>query len=210
MILVDPSFTIEHPVPFDRKEAVDIYCRLEQAGRTCYKSEDRISRDSSVRFVRNIVKRGHLSVIEHASVTVRIVHSRGFSHELVRHRLASFSQESTRYCNYGKAGHVTFIRPRPMDTECNAELVSHLNQCEQTYLGLIRNGIKPEIARCCLPLQLKTEIVITANLREWLHIFELRTSPLAHPDMRDMMTSIQARFVDEMPEIFGGQTDEKQ
>lgn len=198
---------------------------IERAGRTCYKSEDKIVPGSATKFVGMVCKRNHESVLEHASISVRFICDRGVSHELVRHRIASFSQESTRYCNYGsdKKG-ITFIIPpwteiEPSEiTENNItefltnahenlnindiQWVRNMLHCENEYNTHLDNGWKPEQARCVLTNSLKTEIVVTANLREWKHIFKLRTASAAHPQMRELMLPLQERLVRDLPEIF--------
>ena len=193
---------------------------IELAGRTCYKSEDKITKDSAVQFVKNIIARGHESVIEHVVASVKFVTDRGVTHELVRHRIASFSQESTRYCNYG-SDDIKFIRPVwceiPLckitsEIECNrfglnpysAEfkwMFSMLN-AEADYKNLLQLGWRPEQARSVLPNSLKTEIVMTANVREWRHVFKLRTSKAAHPQIRELMISCLEGFKQEIPVIF--------
>lgn len=162
---------------------------IEAAGRTCYKSEDKITDGSAEKFVRGIIKRGHEAVIEHGSLTVRFICDRGVSHEIVRHRLAAFCQESTRYCNYGKGKfgeEITVIEPCfwPEGSDLywawkNACLIS-----EQCYFSLLKSGATPQEARSVLPNSLKTEVVMTANIREWRHFCRMRCPVAAHPDMR--------------------------
>lgn len=162
---------------------------IEAAGRTCYKSEDKITDGSAEKFVRGIIKRGHEAVIEHGSLSVRFVCDRGVSHEIVRHRMASYCQESTRYCNYGKGKfgeEITVIEPCfwPEGSDLywawkNACLIS-----EQCYFSLLKSGATPQEARSVLPNSLKTEVVMTADLREWRHFLKLRCAAAAHPDMR--------------------------
>mgnify|MGYP001359782558 CR=1 FL=1 len=191
---------------------------IEDAGRTCYKSEDKIGPESAMRFAQSIMKRGHESVIEHAVVTVRFVVDRGVSHEIVRHRLASYSQESTRYCDYDK-DQVTFVIPpwvkldsglyalegndglKGMDAACKGWFIA-MYEAEQSYKYVRRLGWKPEQARSVLPNSLKTEIVMTANMREWRHFFKLRTAPAAHPQMREVAIPLLAEFKDRIPVIF--------
>lgn len=161
------------------------------AERTCYKSEDKITDGSAEKFVRGIIKRGHEAVIEHGSLTVRFICDRGVSHEIVRHRLAAFCQESTRYCNYGKegfGGEITVIRP---STFAKTDSTYHIwkRSCENAevaYFDLLNEGCTPQEARSVLPNSLKTEVVMTANIREWRHFLKLRCSPAAHPQMREV------------------------
>ena len=195
---------------------------IEKAGRTCYKSEDKITSKSAASFVHTLIKRGHLAMIEHASMSYRVICDRGVTHEIVRHRLFSYAQESTRYCNY--KGGVTFIIPcwfpdfgegnydrlRVRSTIWQREIgmwLSMLEQDEWVYRQLLEGGWSPQQARGVLPNALKTEIVITGNLREWLHFFTLRTAKAAHPQMQEIanMLLIDARSRIEF--IFGIQGD---
>lgn len=213
MILIKPSYKILTEI--DRPAMLR---RIEAAGRTCYKSEAKITEDSAADFVRKIIKSGHESVIEHEFISICFVVDRGVSHELVRHRLASFSQESTRYCNY--KGGVTFIIPPWVNIEPGAycdipghEFASNclmdnqwywmMSTAEQTYLALLKLGWTPQQARSVLPNSLKTEIVMTANLREWRHIFKLRCANAAHPQMREIMCPLLDVLKEELPEVFG-------
>ena len=175
---------------------------IEAAGRTCYKSEDKITDDSAQKFVKMILKRGHESVIEHASASVRFITNRGVTHELVRHRLCAFSQESTRYVDY--QDEMEFIRP-VWAVDGNIAFNEFLTSCrmaEKQYQFLRNLGWRPEQAREVLPNALKTEIVVTANLREWRHIFRLRTSNAAHPQIRALMRSCLAGFQEAVPVLF--------
>ncbi len=199
MEIVKPSHTI-----LDDIDGEQILLKLERCGRTAYKSEDKITAGSAEKFIAAILKRGHESVIEHVSISVRFICDRGVTHEIVRHRLCAYTQESTRYCNYAKKS-VTFIRPFFWNEE------RHLYDCWLTLMGeaesaynyLIRNGATPQEARSVLPNSLKTEIVVTANLREWRHIMKLRTSESAHPQMRELMIPLLADFTRLLPTIFG-------
>lgn len=211
MILVKPSYEILD---------VPTNCRLiELAGRTCYKSEDRITEDSADKFVAMIRDRGHESVLEHEKMTVRFICDRGVSHEIVRHRLASFSQESTRYCDYTK-GHLTFVIPPWLDPEVTPGVYEDrfmaargasatmiwlhcVSDAERHYKELRAEGWKPEEARSVLPNSLKTEIVVTANLREWRLIFKQRTAAAAHPQMRELMIPLLQEMKQLLPAVFG-------
>ena len=162
---------------------------IEQAGRTCYKSENKITSDSAEKFIRNLLKRGHEAVIEHGSVTLRITCDRGVSHEIVRHRLAAYCQESTRYCNYSKdgfGGEITVIKPSwCSEGDPGWDIWTDACHCaEEAYFDLLTFGQSPQEARSVLPNSLKTEVVMTANMREWRHFLRLRCAPAAHPDMR--------------------------
>lgn len=178
---------------------------IEKAGRTCYKSEHRITADSAPKFVKMILDRHHETVIEHVVASVRFITNRGVTHELVRHRLCSFSQESTRYVKYGDD--MEFIRPvwwhDPNYSEERKNIwMAAMEQAANAYLQAISAGDKPEQAREILPNAVKTEIVVTANLREWRHIFALRCSSYAHPQVRELMQSCLAGFAKEIPVIF--------
>jgi len=186
---------------------------IEAAGRTCYKSEDLITDESAEKFVRQVIKSGHESVIEHASISVRIITDRGVTHELVRHRLASYSQESTRYCNYGKekfGNELTFIKPvwiegNALDWPYTSPQRVWYNACLETesiYLSLLKLGWSPQQARTVLTNSLKTEIVMTCNLREWRHFFRLRASKAAHPQMRALALDMLKNFKSFLPAVF--------
>lgn len=181
---------------------------IEFAGRTCYKSENLMTDETAKNFVSSIIKRGHLSVIEHSSVSVKFVVDRGVSHEIVRHRLASYSQESTRYCNYSKdkfGNELTFIRPVNF-TEGSEEYETWENameRAERTYLKMVNElKVAPQDARSVLPNSLKTELIMTTNLREWRHFFQLRTSGAAHPDMRWIAIQLLSLFAENIPAVF--------
>lgn len=177
---------------------------VEQAGRTCYKS-DCSTETTPAEFIAKLIKRGHLSVLEHAVASVRIVTDRGITHELVRHRIASFSQESTRYCNYAGerfGGEITVIRPETMKPECFALWLEAMGHAERIYLAMLELGEKPQNARSVLPTCTKTEIVMTANLREWRHFLSLRDDPAAHPDMQIVARNIRYLLQGAAPEFF--------
>ena len=177
----------------------EILTKIEWAGRTCYKSEYKATKGSAVKFIKMILDRGHLSVLEHHSITVKVITDRGVSHEIVRHRLASYSQESTRYCSY-KNREMEFIKPVDFELT-NLDLVD-LKEIEYRYSEHLEKGLLPQQARYFLPNGLKTEIVITMNLREWLHFFKMRTDVAAHPQMRDLAKKIQKEFKKFLPEVF--------
>lgn len=178
---------------------------IERAGRTCYKSEDKITDESAIAFVKMILERGHESVIEHASASFRVVTDRGVSHEFVRHRLMSYSQESSRYCCYAKAKYgseITVVEPPGLNDTQKAVWLTATRSAEASYMTLIGAGCPPEIARSVLPTCLKTEFVATANFREWRHFLRLRTSPKAHPQMREIANMIGEILKRECPPIF--------
>jgi thymidylate synthase (FAD) len=175
---------------------------IERAGRVCYKSEGNIKEGSSNSFIRSLIKRGHESVLEHASATYMFTTDRGVTHELVRHRIASFSQESTRYCNYSKDNFesgISVILPPNMNDEGMMEWFSIMEHSERVYLNMLKSGITPEIARSVLPNALKSDIVMTANIREWRHIFKLRLHKSAHPQIRDLMSMAVEKMNNEYP-----------
>ena len=202
MRTVKPIAVIESNVDCDY-----ILKQIKLAGRTAYKSEDKITNNSAKDFVAMLLKRGHLSVIEHQSVSVRFICDRGVSHEIVRHRLASYTQESTRYCNYtkGKFGsEITVIEPCfwSQDDEKYKVWRQTIEQIETAYNRLIELGATPQEARSILPNSLKTEIVVTMNLREWRHFFTMRTSPAAHPQMREVAIPLLKEFQKQIPILF--------
>ena len=202
MKIIEPSVEL-----IDDFDAAAIMKKIERAGRVCYKSEGNIKDGSAEKFIRGIIKRGHESVIEHASVSFKIICDRGVTHELVRHRLASYSQESSRYCDYsaGKfGGELTFIKPCFWSEENeNFRLWKEtMAQLEKNYLTLRANGAKPEEARSILPNSLKTEIFVTMNLRELRHFLKLRTAKAAHPQMREIALKIYAILAEKLPAVF--------
>ena len=186
---------------------LEILKKIERCGRVCYKSEGKITEGSAERFVASIVKRGHEAVLEHASVTVKFVVDRGVSHEIVRHRLASYCQESTRYCNYSKddfGTEITVIKPYYL-TEHTLGYDRWYNGCkcaEREYFNLLNWGCTPQEARAVLPNSLKTEVVMTANLREWRTFFKLRTTDAAHPQMREVARPLLDAFKKMIPIVF--------
>lgn len=184
MKIIEPSVELLHAPDYH-----NLLSLVEQAGRTCYKSEGKITSDSAEKFVRNLLKRGHEAVIEHGNITLRITCDRGVSHEIVRHRLAAYCQESTRYCNYSKGdfgGEITVIKPSwCSEGDHGWDIWKDACRCaEEAYFDLLTFDQTPQEARSVLPNSLKTEVVMTANLREWRHFIRLRCSPAAHPDMR--------------------------
>lgn len=208
MKIVKPEAAIISDLP----EGFDAARFIERIGRTCYKSEDKISPDTAVGFVKHLISCGHESMLEHLSVTVKFICSRGVANEIVRHRIASFAQESTRYCNYGSdrfGNEIVVIWPvhlfedpgnTPDDylriissNEDANEWYKGMMSCEAKYMNLIKNGVHPEIARDVLPLGLKTELIMTANIREWRHFFKLRLfgkSGNPHPEIKYLANMI--------------------
>ena len=216
MKIINPSVQLE-----DEIDGQAILKKLERIGRTCYKSENSITDDSAERFIKNIIKNGHESVLEHVSISVRVICDRGVSHEIVRHRIASYSQESTRYCNYSNdkfGNELTFIKPCFWKNENNETIdniirydssannfekwVLTCKEIEDSYFEMLENGATPQEARSILPNSIKTEIVMTMNLREWRHFFRLRCDKAAHPQMREVANMILDIFKEKLPVIF--------
>lgn len=213
MRLIRPSFEIL------TTGGIDILYDIEAAGRTCYKSEAFITDQSARLFVQRLIKRGHESVLEHKTISVRVICDRGVSHELVRHRIASYSQESTRYCDY-KGDHITFVIPpwvyvKPGVYNGETALVSEdaaetvwINACmdsEYYYDHLRKSGWSPQQARSVLPNSLKTEIVMTMNIRSWRHFFRVRAlgeTGKPHPQMVEIAEPMLAKFQAEFPVLF--------
>lgn len=202
MKIISPSFEILTPL-----DGQAVLKHIELCGRVCYKSEDKITGTSAATFVANIIKRGHEAVLEHFNITVKFICDRGVSHELVRHRLASYCQESTRYCNYSKdgfGGEITVIWPCFLAKGSTAmqHWVWACRQAEASYFNMLTFGCTPQEARSVLPNSLKTEVVMTANLREWRHFFKLRTAPAAHPQMRELAIPLLRRMQEMVPVVF--------
>lgn len=201
MRLVTPSVSLLWITP-------DAARQIERAARVCYKSEGQIGERTYATMVANLIKRGHTAMLEHASASMLFTVDRGVTHELVRHRIASFAQESTRYCRYSGdkfGGEISVI---PMMDGLTPEQQSRrmvlLRQIEAVYMAEINEGVRPQQARDVLPTCLKADIVVTANFREWLHIFALRTSPQAHPQIRSIMELARGILRDNVPSVFGG------
>ena len=194
--------------------STDIYKHIEKISRTCYKSKAKINKNSSEKLIEQLIKNGHEAMIEFYDITIKFICSRGVSHELVRHRLCNFAQESTRYCNYShdKFGNeLTFINPvwrkniteDPKDFAKEVLWVMFLQKCEKTYFDLLDAGLTAQEARGVLPNDLSTEINVKANIREWRHILKLRTALAAHPDMRDLMMPLLKELQEKLPLLFG-------
>ena len=205
MKIVKPSFEI---IRADKEYVVNELKKIELAGRNCYKSEDKICEGSHDKIIGMLRLKKHLSVLEHGNMTVRMIGSRAFSHQLVRHRIAAYSQESQRYCNYskGKFGNeVTFIEPVGFDgwtRQQKEDFTYTLEECEKMYIRLINNGLKAEDARGVLPNQAKTEVVVTMNLRTWMHFFSMRCDKHAQSEIRLIAKGLLGEFNKLMPVIF--------
>lgn len=184
--------------------------QIERVARVCYKSEDKITPDgeSAKKLVGFLVKQGHEAMLEHSQLSVLFTCDRGVANELVRHRIASFAQESTRYCNYSKekfSGELSFVKPSYI-SDGTREYYAWETVCvdaEAAYLCMVSDlKLRPEQTRCVLPLCLKTEIVVTANYREWRNIFKLRTPVAAHPQMRELMCPLLLEVQKKIPVVF--------
>jgi thymidylate synthase (FAD) len=208
MILLRPS----HKILRITEKAEEL---IELAGRLCYKSEGKIGDGTAKEFIRKRIKAGHESIIEHAVITVKFITDTGVTHEEVRHRLASYSQESTRYCNYH--GGISFIIPPwvdipegdyplgtkyPLPHNSGEYWYMAMMDAERYYETLLNHSWTPQMARDVLPKSLKTEIIHTSNLREWRHILNLRTSKAAHPQMRELMIPLLRELKEKLPVFF--------
>lgn len=210
MKIVSPSTTVDWI-----ESGSSMLTRIEAAGRTAYKSESKVTDDSAIYFVKMIVAKNHLSVLEHVSVSARVVCDRGVTHEIVRHRIASYTQESTRYCNYSDnrfSNELSFVFPSFLkrfkeDSPIFMAWKEAMQLAETKYLALINLGASPQDARSVLPNSLKSEIVMTMNLREWRHFFSLRTAPGAHPDMQVIAKELLSKFREHIPLIFDDISD---
>lgn len=185
----------------------EILKKIERVARVCYKSEEKIGEGTAEKMVRALVKSKHEAMLEHFSFSVKFIVDRGVSHELVRHRVASFAQESTRYCNYSKSGDIAFIRPC-FFAEDSVEMDNWVDSCmkaEQLYNDFILIGRSPQEARAVLPNSLKTEVVMTANLREWRHFFSLRacgSTGKPHPQMLEVAVPLLKEVKSLIPVVF--------
>lgn len=194
----------------DLSDAINTILKpIEVAGRVCYKSENNITDDSCITFCRNILKRGHEAVIEHSQLSVRFIVDRAIANELVRHRIASYCQESTRYVNYSKekfGNEIKVIAPDesllPIGSNDYNIWWSACKSCEDAYMAMLSNNVKPEIARNVLPLSTATEIIMTANIREWRSVMKLRTTFFAHPQMRSIMRKLLDELKQKVPVLF--------
>ena len=240
MKIIKPSYEIMDDIsPFGIHELE----KIEKCARVCYKSEDKIldQAESAKKLIKNLIKNGHEAMLEHSCLTVKFICDRGVSHELVRHRMASFAQESTRWCNYSQdkfGNEITVIEPVEFEglddawkEDVSKSLYCAISGCEDenvikdyinaptryqiyaqwyvslfeagdSYAVMLDKGVTPQMARSVLPNSLKTEIVVTANYREWRHIFQLRTAKDAHPEMRRLMVPLLKDLKERIPVIF--------
>lgn len=201
MIIIEPKIEVEN------YDSVQIMKNIERACRTCYRSEDLITEESYKKLLKNCINRGHESILEHEKITVRMTCDIGVYKDLTRHRHANFSIESTRYCNYSKDkfdNNIKFISPCNIDNpndwgawkEC-------MRQIEIYYMVMARNGCTPDQTRMILPHSTAAEVTMTANIREWRHILDLRTKKMTHPAIRQLLIPLLLKFKEDMPELFG-------
>lgn len=207
----------------DTLNGEEILKKIERVARVCYKSEDKITEGSAEKMVKALIKRGHEAMLEHFSFSVKFIVDRGVSHELVRHRVASFAQESTRYCNYGHEGEITVIKPLYLEDDLNKlptdesgvkdgkayfnymSWYEAMQVAENSYMAMLDGGSTPQEARAVLPNSLKTEVVMTANLREWRHFFSLRacgTTGKPHPQMLEVTVPLLKEIKSLIPVVF--------
>ena len=200
MIVVEPKIQVEN------YDGIRIMKNIERACRTCYRSEGLITEDSYKKLLKNCINRGHESILEHEKITIRMTCDIGVYKDLTRHRFSSFSIESTRYCNYGKDkfdNEIKFIEP------CNIEpgyiyglWANEMQNIEHTYIHMVEAGCTPDQMRMILPHSTAAEVTMTANIREWRHILELRCSKAAHPAIRQLLIPLLLKFKEDMPELF--------
>ena len=201
MKLIDPVVYVEK---YDAKKMLK---RIERACRTCYRSEDKVTEDSYKNLLKNCISRGHESILEHEKVSIRMICDIGAYKDLTRHRIASFSIESTRYCNYGNDkfdNQIKFIKPVNMeeDKEIYNSYITGLEEIEKQYLKMAELGAKPDQLRMLLPHGTAAEVNMTCNLREWKHVFSLRCSKHTHPSIRQLLIPLLLKFKEDMPEIY--------
>jgi thymidylate synthase (FAD) len=204
--IIEPKVELITPV----SHLVDYSTLIELAGRTCYKSEDRIDKDSADRFIKGIIKAGHLSVVEHCSISYRFTCSRAASHQLIRHRISAFSQESQRYCDYGKLGFQVILPPKiAADPRSREDFILAAEHAYSWYLTLRGRGIPPEDARFVLPNCSKTEVVTTFNLRMWRHVIKERgMNSHAQWEIRSLAMAVLYELNHYLPSFFGDMVQE--
>jgi len=204
MKIVKPGFRIANYVSTD---AFLELCHIENVARTCYQSHDNFENDTAEWFIHRLIERGHESMLEHSYLSVIFTVDRAVANELVRHRIASFAQESTRYCNYSKekfGEEIAVIMPYMLEEGTAAYNAWYFacEMAEQGYMTMLRNGCTPEIARSVLPLCTKTDIVVSTNYREWRHIFKLRTAKNAHPQLKEVLVPLLEELCNTIPIVF--------
>ena len=200
MRIVEPWIKVEK---IDGKQ---IMKRIERACRTCYRSEGKITEDSYKNLLKNCITSGHESVLEHEKVTVRIYSDIGSYKDLTRHRFASFSVESTRYCSYDKnkyGNEIAFMNPIYIeDKEVYETWKKTMEEIEKGYMEMKKLGASTDMCREVLPHSTAGEYTMTANIREWKHILKLRTNSHVHPSIRQVLIPLLKYFKEQMPEIF--------
>ena len=201
MKIIEPLIEVEN---FD---GIKIMKNIERACRTCYRSEGLITEDSYKKLLKNCINRGHESVLEHEKITIRMICDIGVYKDLTRHRFGSFSIESTRYCNYGKdkfENQIKFIKPCNIDdsSELYSNWIGAMSFIEKEYIAMSNNGATPDQMRMILPHSTAAEVTMTANIREWRHILDLRTKQMTHPAIRQLLIPLLLYFKQEMPELF--------
>lgn len=214
MKIINAGYEILRPDPID---GIAELKHLELCARTAYKSEDKITEDgeSAKKMIRRLIESGHESTMEHGGMTVKFIVDRGVSHEIVRHRLASYTQESTRYCNYSKdkfGNEITVIEPCFFSDDKDEygfyndyrmnQWVIACKDAEHWYFELLRDGASPQEARAVLPNSLKTEVIMTANWREWRHFLKLRSAPDSHPQIREVAITLLDELHEKIPVLF--------
>lgn len=210
MIIVKPSAVLK--LPATKEDAVKQLRLIEEAARVCYKSEDKMGEEPNLPFIRDKIDRGHETVIQHSQMTFHIVCDRGVSLELVRHRIAAYCQESTRFCSYNKdkfGNEMAVVMPCFWDPdvypECMGEYLmweSAMKDAENAYMYLLQYGASPQEARSVLPNSLKTEVFATMNLSSWRNFFRQRTAMAAHPQMREIALIMLEKAKEMFPLIF--------
>ena len=201
MILIQPKIEVENYNP------IQIMKNIERACRTCYRSENFITEESYKKLLKNCINRGHESVLEHEKITVRMTCDIGVYKDLTRHRFGSFSIESTRYCNYSKDkfdNNIKFIEPIYFDDGDKGQLwADTMMEIESQYMKMATAGCTPDEMRMILPHSTAAEVTMTANIREWRHILDLRTKKMTHPAIRQLLIPLLLKFQEDMPELVG-------
>jgi len=197
---------VEPYIIIPKIDGINIMKNIEKGCRTCYRSEGSITEDSYKRLLSNCLNRGHESVMEHEKITIRMKCDVGVYKDLTRHRIASFSIESTRYCNYGKDkfdNEISFIKPCNIDDEeLYKDWEDACKTIEKYYLDMTQKGATPDQMRMILPHSTAAEVTMTANIREWRHILSLRASKFTHPAVQQLMIPLLLHLRQEMPELF--------
>ena len=200
--VIEPSVEIFTPL-----NGNEILKHLERCARNCYKSEDKIMDESAPKMIKKLIDLGHEAMIEHFSISLKIIADTGVLKDITRHRLVSFAVESTRYCLYAKdkfGNEISVMKPVHIP-EGSPEYEVWLNcmkDIEKAYLKMAELGCKADACRMVLPHSTKAEIIMTANLREWRHVLRLRTAPAAHPTVQQIMKMVLREFKKNIPVVF--------